>query len=160
MEVYMEHDHSVKENLKEISKNSGIACVGFNLRKATRLLSQIYDQALKPAKLKGTQFSLLMAVAGQEDTTIGKLARPLGMERSTVSRNAKILEKRGLVKIEEGEDRRLQRITLTEKGALVLQEALPLWESVQERLAGELGEERLKTFMGDLKNLSRIARKK
>lgn len=156
----MEPEHSIMENLKEKSKNTGRACVGFNLRKASRLLSQIYDQALKPAKLKGTQFSLLMAVVGQEDTTIGKLARPLGMERSTVSRNAKILEKRGLVKIEEGEDRRLQRVTLTEKGVLVLQEALPLWESVQERLARELGEERIRTFMGDLKNLSRLAMKK
>lgn len=156
----MENDHSLTENLKEISKNTGFACVGFNLRKASRLLSQIYDQALKPAKLKGTQFSLLMAVAGQEDTTIGKLARPLGMERSTVSRNAKILEKRGLLKIEEGEDRRLQRISLTEKGALVLQEAVPFWEDVQERLATELGEERIKTFMEDLKNLSRLAMKK
>lgn len=156
----MKPDNSVAKNLKEISRNTGRACVGFNLRKASRLLSQIYDQALKPAKLKGTQFSLLMAVAGQEDTTIGKLARPLGMERSTVSRNAKILEKRGLVKIEDGEDRRLQRVTLTDKGVLVLQEALPLWEGVQEKLARELGEERIKTFMGDLKNLSRLATKK
>lgn len=156
----MEHNHSVTENLKEISRYTGIACVGFNLRKASRLLSQIYDRALKPVKLKGTQFSLLMGVAGQDDTTIGKLARPLGMERSTVSRNAKILEKRGLVKIEAEKDRRLQRITLTEKGALVLHEALPLWESVQERLTRELGEERIKTFMGDLKNLSRVAMKK
>ncbi len=110
----MEHDHSASENLREISKKTGRACVCFNLRKATRLLSQIYDQALKPADLKVTQFSLLMGVAGQEDTTIGKLARPLGMDRSTLSRNARILEKKGLVTIEEGEDRRQQSKRLTE----------------------------------------------
>lgn len=155
----MEPNIFFTENLKEISRNTGEACVGFNLRKASRLLSQIYDQALKPAKLKVTQFSLLMAVAGLEDTTIGKLAQPLGMERSTVSRNAKILEKRGLVKIEEGKDRRQQRLILTEKGALILQEALPMWDSVQERLARELGEVKIKTFMEDLKNMSKLAMK-
>ena len=156
----MEHDHSPSENLWEISKKTGRACVCFNLRKATRLLSQIYDQALKPADLKVTQFSLLMSVAGQEDTTIGKLARPLGMDRSTLSRNARILEKKGLVMIEEGEDRRQQSIRLTENGASVLRKALPLWEGVQESLAGELGEERIKTLLGDLQSLSRCLKRR
>ncbi len=150
----MEHVYSPKENFKEISRKTGKACVCFNLRKTARLLSQIYDQALKPAELKGTQFSLLMAVAGQDNTSIGKLAQPLGMDRSTLSRNAKILEKKGLLTIEEGEDRRRQSIKLTEKGTSVLRRALPLWEGVQESLAREMGEERLKTLLKDLQSLS------
>ena len=153
-------DNSAKEDLREISKKTGKACVGFNLRKASRLLSQIYDQALKPANLKVTQFSLLMAVAGREDTTIGKLARPLGMDRTTLSRNARILEKRGLIIIEEGEDRRQQSIRLTENGVSAIRNALPLWEGVQESLASELGEERIKTLMDDLQNLSLWVKRK
>jgi len=101
-----------------------------------------------------------MGVAGQEDTTIGKLARPLGMDRSTLSRNARILEKKGLVTIEEGEDRRQQSIRLTENGASVLRKALPLWEGVQASLAGELGEERIKILLGDLQSLSRWHKRK
>ena len=155
----MESINSSKKNLKEISRRTGIACVGFNLRKTTRLLTQIYDQALKPAQLRGTQFSLLMAVAGQENTTIGKLAQSLGMDRSTLSRNARILEKKGLVTIEEGEDRRQQSIKLTEKGVYILRRALPLWEEVQERLAGKMGEERIKAFLKDLQSLSQCLTK-
>ena len=101
-----------------------------------------------------------MAVAGQEDTTIGKLARPLGMDRTTLSRNARILEKKGLVTIEEGEDRRHHSIRITENGASVLRKALPLWEGAQESLAGELGEERMKTLLGDLQSLSRLLERK
>jgi len=155
----MKSDNSAKENLREISRKTGKTCVCFNLRKASRLLSQIYDQALKPANLKVTQFSLLMATAGREDTTIGKLALPLGMDRTTLSRNARILEKKGLVIIEEGEDRRQQSIKLTEDGASALRNALPLWEAIQESLATELGEERIKTLLGDLQMFTRLVKR-
>ena len=155
----MELENSAKEDLREISRKTGKACVCFNLRKASRLLSQIYDQGLKPADLRVTQFSLLMATAGIEDTTIGKLALPLGMDRTTLSRNARILEKKGLVVIEEGEDRREQSIKLTEAGAVALRKALPLWEGIQESLASELGEERIKTLMEDLQILTQLVKR-
>ena len=155
----MEPENSAKENLREISRKTGKACVCFNLRKASRLLSQIYDHGLKPANLKVTQFSLLMAVAGREDTTIGKLAWPLGMDRTTLSRNARILEKKGLVTIEEGEDRRQQSIRLTEDGASALRKALPLWEDIQKSLVSELGEERIETLLGDLQILSQLIKR-
>ena len=154
----MKSDYSAKENLKEISRKTGETCVCFNLRKASRLLSQIYDQALKPANLKATQFSLLMAVAGREATTIGKLARPLGMDRTTLSRNARILAKKGLIIIEEGEDRRQQSIRLTEAGVSALMKALPLWENVQQSLSSELGEERILTLLADLQNFSQLVK--
>ncbi|ACV63557.1 transcriptional regulator, MarR family [Desulfofarcimen acetoxidans DSM 771] len=156
----MKPDNSAKENLREISKETGKKCVCFNLRKASRLLSQIYDQALKPAHLKVTQFSLLMAIAGREDITIGKLARPLGMDRTTLSRNARILEKKGLLIIEDGEDRRQQSIRLTEDGASALRKALPLWEGIQESLSSELGEEKMKTLLEDLQILTKLVKRK
>jgi len=145
-----------QENLKELSRRTGQACVGFNVRKASRLLGQIYDQAFKPVGLKGTQFSLLMAVAGNQDATIGELSQQLGIERSTLSRNVFILQKKGLVTIQEGEDRRQQRISITDSGVSVLRKALPLWQEVQERLAGELGEERIKSLLEDLQSLSQL----
>lgn len=157
---HVEPDNTNREDFKEISRKTGKTCVCFNLRKASRLLSQIYDQALKPAGLKVTQFSLLMAVAGRGEATIGELALPLGMDRTTLSRNARILEKRGLVIIEEGEDRRQQKIMLTDNGVSALRKALPLWERVQDGLSGELGEERIKTFLGDLLEFSRWVNKK
>lgn len=143
-----------KENLKELSKKTGNACVGFNLRRTSRLLLRLYDKAYKPIGLKGTQFSLLMAVAGIKDVTIGELSKPLGMERSTLSRNIVILQKKGLVTVEEGEDRRQQKIRITDKGISVLQEALPLWEGVQESITRQMGEGWKNIFLVDLRNLS------
>jgi DNA-binding MarR family transcriptional regulator len=147
---------SDEEYLKQLSKRTGNACVGFNLRKTSRLLSQLYERAFKPVGIKGTQFSLLMAVARNKDSTIGKLSQPLGMERSTLSRNIAILQKKGLVTTEEGEDRRHQRIRITDSGISVLREALPLWQGVQECLVRELGEERIKNLLEDLQHLSKL----
>jgi DNA-binding MarR family transcriptional regulator len=149
-----------QEDLKRLSKRTGDACLGFNMRKTSRLLSMLYDQAFKSVSLKGTQFSLLMAVAGNKDSTIGKLSKPLGMERSTLSRNAVVLQKKGLIVIEEGEDRRQQRIRITDRGISVLQKALPLWQGVQESLARELGEEKIKILLGDLQSLSQLLKVK
>lgn len=156
----MKPDDLSKENFKELSSKIGSACVGFNLRKTSRLLIRLYDQAFKTVGLRGTQFSLLMAAAHYEDATIGELSQPLGMERSTLSRNIIVLQKKGLVTVDEGEDRRQQRIRITDKGISVLREALPLWERVQESIASQMGEERLKIFLGDLQGLSQWFMKK
>ncbi|MDP4128255.1 MAG: MarR family winged helix-turn-helix transcriptional regulator [Bacillota bacterium] len=149
------HTENARDTLKQMSKVTGKACVCFNLRKASRLLTQVYDQALKPTGIKVTQFSLMMAVAGNSGTTMGKLARPLGMDRTTLSRNAKILENKGLIEIGEGDDRREQILNLTEKGVLVLEEVIPIWEGVQKKLAEKMGDQRLKELMSDLRDLVR-----
>ncbi|SFG07217.1 DNA-binding transcriptional regulator, MarR family [Desulfotomaculum arcticum] len=150
---------TTKDNFKEISRTMGKACVCFNLRKASRLLSQVYDQALKPSGIKVTQFSLMMAVAGNDGITMGKLARPLGMDRTTLSRNARLLEKKGLIEIGEGEDRREQVLNLTEKGAGLLLEAIPIWERVQKQLTEKLGEKRLDELLGDLREVVRESKR-
>ncbi len=152
----MEFSNLDQENLKELSIRTGNACVGFNLRRTARLLRRFYDEAFEPLGLKGTQFSLLMAVAGNQNATIGELSQPLGMERSTLSRNIVVLQKKGLVTVEEGEDRRQQRISLTDLGVSVIREALPLWQGVQESLISELGEERITNLLADLLSLSHI----
>lgn len=148
------HTENLRDALKEMSKVTGKACVCFNLRKASRLLSQVYDQELKPTGIKVTQFSLMMAIAGNSDTTIGKLARPLGMDRTTLSRNAKILESKGLIQIEEGEDHREQILKLTEEGVLLLHEVIPIWEGAQKKLTEKMGEKRLDELLSELRDLA------
>jgi DNA-binding MarR family transcriptional regulator len=97
----------------------------------------------------------MMAVAGRDGVTIGRLARPLGMDRTTLSRNARLLEKKGLIEIGEGEDRREQILSLTEKGIALLREAIPIWEGVQKQLIEEIGQNRLNDLLGDLRELVR-----
>ena len=114
------------------------------LRKASRHLSQIYDAALAPIGIKTTQLSLLFTVDHFGDTppTMGELAELMVMERSTVSRNLRLLERDGLVAIARGqEDARRRRISVTDKGRGKMTLAVDLWRGVQRRLELAYGEE-------------------
>jgi DNA-binding MarR family transcriptional regulator len=116
-------------------------CVVYSLRKATRAVSQLYDRMLRPSGLRVTQFSLLVELAIASSTTISELADKMVMDRTTLTRNLKPLEKRGLAVIVPGQDRRTRVASLTRQGAEVLMQALPLWIEAQAQILGELDEE-------------------
>ncbi|MBI5524223.1 MAG: winged helix-turn-helix transcriptional regulator [Desulfarculus sp.] len=128
-------------------------CADFNLRRATRLVSQAFDRALKPTGLKITQFSLLVAAYMNQNLILHKLARVMGMDRTTLSRNLAILEKKGLVNLERGDDRREVIARLTPQGLKALETATPLWHQTQERITAKLGDQRWEQVLGDLRAL-------
>lgn len=132
-----------------------IQCADFNLRRATRRVSQAFDQALKPTGLKITQFSLLVACHLNENLVLSKLARLMGMDRTTLSRNLALLEKKGLVVLERGDDRREVRAQVTQAGLKVMEQAAPLWHQTQERIVAGLGSEKWEAMLGDLRQLTR-----
>ncbi|MEW5725807.1 MAG: MarR family winged helix-turn-helix transcriptional regulator [Thermodesulfobacteriota bacterium] len=146
-----------------IDKNKGREmariCACFNLRRTTRLVSQAYDQALKPLGLKITQLSVLMAAHGMENMLLTKLAAGMGMDRTTLSRNLKLLEKKGLVELGKGEDRREIRVRLTEKGYATMKQAIPLWEEAQARLVESFGPGRYEEMLSDLRALAKVVRR-
>jgi DNA-binding MarR family transcriptional regulator len=141
---------------KELAMQIGMSCVSFNLRKSTRHLTQLYDRSLKPAGIKSTQFALLMTVFFQEGTTMSRLAKILNMDRTTLSRNVKLLAQRKLINIEEGKDRREQLISINKSGRDILEKAIPLWKEAQQAVTNELGEQRLQSLMADLNILNHI----
>jgi DNA-binding MarR family transcriptional regulator len=128
-------------------------CTGFNLRKATRAVSQLYDEMLRPAGIRGTQYSLLVAVQMSGPITVTQLAENAIMDRTTLTRNLEVLEKQGLVHVTSGEDRRTRIVTITEDGRAVLLKAYPLWEQAQSRIREAMSQERLQTLMGGLSAL-------
>ena len=141
----------------ELSKIEDIAkcsvCVGFNIRKASRAISQYYESVLKPSGIRGTQFSLLANIRSAGKPTINELAEALVMDRTTLTRNLQALEKQGLVKIGEGTDRRTRNVSLTGKGIKHLTEAIPYWEKAQEHMIKHLGAEQwddLRMILGKL----------
>jgi DNA-binding MarR family transcriptional regulator len=113
-------------------------CFGASLRKVTRMLTQAYDDALRPADLRLTQFTLLATLNVQRELTMTRFADLMAMERSALARNLKPLERRDLVAISEGSDRRTRLASLTEHGRQTVEDALPLWEAAQARLLDEL----------------------
>ena len=115
-------------------------CAFYKMRRASRVVTQVYDRFLKPCDLAPTQFSLLVALASAGQVTISRLAETMAMDRTTLTRNLKPLEREGLIKIVPGPDRRTRAVTLTSSGKKKLQAALPLWEQAQTYMAKKLGQ--------------------
>jgi DNA-binding MarR family transcriptional regulator len=132
-------------------------CTCFNLRKAARAVTQMYDEALKPSGLRATQFSLLCVVRNNEPIGISELAKALVTDRTTLTRNLKPLLGQGLLEVIEGADRRQRPIALTARGRDTLARALPLWRKVQVRMAAGLGHARWTGLLGDLDEAVRQA---
>lgn len=116
-------------------------CIYFNLRKATRLMGQIYDRHFRQVGLKGTQYSLLMAIDRLGGPNIGDLSQALGLEQSTVTRNIELLIRNAFVEARpEPNDNRIKVLILTRAGKKKIKEALPFWQAAQADLIGRLGE--------------------
>lgn len=133
-------------------------CANANLRRAARSSTQMYDQFLVPSGLQITQFTLLVSCAIAGPVPITNLADVLVMDRTTLARNLKPLEKRGLVKISEGKDRRVRLVELREKGYDVLMKALPLWRNAQLQIEKGFGKARLTGLLQDLGAMAKLTR--
>ena len=119
-------------------------CLCFRSRRASRLITRAYDEALRPLGLHATQLTLLNAIAmgGEGGSLMPHLAEVLAMEISTLSRNLRPLEREGLIEIgRSSEDRRVRVARLTRKGQDLLQAALPLWREAHMRVTGALGQQ-------------------
>ena len=106
-------------------------CICANLRKASRLVTQAYDEAFRSSGLRSTQIIILINASKNASVRVSKLSEQLLMDRTTLTRNLKPLEKQGLIKVEVGEDRRERNVALTLKGKNVLGKAFPLWQKKQ-----------------------------
>ncbi|MFQ5584808.1 MAG: MarR family winged helix-turn-helix transcriptional regulator, partial [Calditrichia bacterium] len=133
-------------------------CTCFNLRKANRAVTSLFDEALKPCGLYATQFTLLAAISSREPVTITKLSKALIMDRTTLTRNLNPLQKSGWVEVTPGEDKRTRTLSLTRSGKKVLKNALTYWSQVQNQVVKTLGkgnwEELLENLSLAVKKLS------
>jgi DNA-binding MarR family transcriptional regulator len=125
-------------------------CACFNLRKATRAVTQYYDQVLEPSGLRITQFSLLAVIRLLGTASITHLAEAAVMDRTTLARNLDVLAREKLIRIRPGSDGRVREVSLTRAARLKLNAAFPLWERAQAQMAERLGAERMQRMDGDL----------
>jgi DNA-binding MarR family transcriptional regulator len=135
-------------------------CINANLRKMSRIITQLYDEMLQPSGLLGTQFRLLGAVASRSPIALAPLAEELTLDPTTLARNLKPLERDGMVEISIGEDRRTRMVKITEKGQEALGKALPLWEEAQAWVISQLGEDRLRGMLADWNELVSLVRRR
>ncbi len=95
---------------------------------------------MRPAGIKGTQFTLLQALTLAGEVSQGKLGELLGLDSTTLTRTLLLLKKKGWIESRPGEDRREVRLGLTASGKRKYLMALPYWESAQKQLRRALGE--------------------
>lgn len=114
-------------------------CAALRARMAARKLTRAYDKALKPAGLKITQFTLLIAIAEGRAKSMTALADILALERSSLVRNVKLLEDEGLIEAAPTGEGRSLGLALTKAGRKKLTQALPLWRKAQDDVETALG---------------------
>lgn len=114
-------------------------CICTNLRQAALVATARYDETLAPSGLKVTMFRLLRNVSDTPGIMISELATQLGLDRSTMGRNLRLLERRGLAQISVGKDERARGVVLTPAGKAALQAGIPLWNEAQETMGDLIG---------------------
>jgi len=118
-------------------------CTCSRLRRATRAVTQLYDDALAPVGLRVTQLSLLRTLQRLGTLTIGDLAARNLLDRTALSRNLDSLAEKRLVAIQPGRDARTREVTLTRQGTAAIAAAAPHWERAQREVARHVGRDRL-----------------
>lgn len=118
-----------------------LPCLCATLRRASRALTQRYEQAIRPLGLRGTQFTVLQAMTLLGESSQGKLGKILAIDSTTLTRTLAIMLRDGWITKEKGPDRRAVRLRLTKAGQAQFKRALPVWERVQAQLRIELGSE-------------------
>jgi len=93
-----------------------------------------------------------------EPVTVTRLAKATVTDRTTLTRNLKLLEKQGFIRVDLGNDRRQREVTLTAQGRQALVKALPLWEKAQAHVVEGLGEERWKDLREELSAVVSLTR--
>jgi DNA-binding MarR family transcriptional regulator len=144
------------EDIKQFNLKNAIecaACTCFNTRKFSRVITQIFDDAFKDIGFRGTQFAPLVMIFTRGPLTVNKLSDYLVMDRTTLGRNLKPLERDGLIKIEKGMDKRQKQISITEKGKKLLNKAFPVWQQTQKKILKEIGEDKWQDMLVDIQDL-------
>tara|TARA_R110000868_G_scaffold6363_7_gene36116 strand:+ start:8775 stop:9254 length:480 start_codon:yes stop_codon:yes gene_type:complete len=131
-------------------------CTCFNVRRASRAVTQFYDDIMAPSGIKATQFTMLGAVALMGPASVTRLAAHLALDRTTLTRNLKVLADQGLVSIAAGDDKRERVVSLTEQGRAAIDRATPVWHEAQDALTARFGEDRWRRMIEDMNDLGAL----
>ena len=130
-------------------------CACDQLRRVTRGVTQVYDNAVVPSGLRITQLAIFVGLASEGDLPLSVLAEALALDRTTLTLNLKVLEDRGLIRTYEHEDdARVRMVSMTLEGSAMLTAALQRWAQVQALVEERFWRERLVALEDELAALS------
>lgn len=130
-------------------------CSNSAVRRASRHLGQLYEDAMGDTSLKGTQFSLISQIARSNEPTLKNLAEAMVMDLSALGHTLKPLIRDGLVElVTDAQDRRAKRVRLTDMGAATQRDLIARWQIAQDRFDKAFGKEKSKELRRTLAFIS------
>ena len=143
--VYMHIEMTKKLDLSAMEN-----CVCFNLRWVTRAVTQFYDAEMRRHGIRPTQGTILLALNAKESWNMAELSDCLGLERTTLVRNLRPLQRDGFVEVVGGGRGNRVELSITTKGRKQIEKLTPAWKSAQSAVVKTLGETRWSAILSDL----------
>ena len=135
-------------SIGDIAESTASACISTRVRQLSRIVTRVYDDALRPLGITASQFTLLTQLAHQDGITAVEIGGSLDIEKSTLSRNLKRLLALGHLTMDPPAGRRGRGLHLTPKGRDVILKAYPVWRDAQSRSVRIMGPESRATLDG------------
>jgi DNA-binding MarR family transcriptional regulator len=144
-------------DISEIAENTSAACLSTRIRQLSRIITRVYDDAMRPLGITASQFTLLTQLAQQDGITAVEIGHTLDIEKSTLTRNLKRLLALGLITMDPPAGRRGRGLHLTPKGEVIIQQGFPVWREAQTRTIRVMGPESRSTLDGMLTQAEKLA---
>ncbi len=126
-------------------------CLCLRVQRASRAIGRMFDDAFRPYGLTNFQFSLLMMLNRPSPPTIGTLAENLAMDRTTMTANLKLLERRRLVTVRrDGKDSRVKLVALTSAGQSLLAKCVECWQAANDAMRTRVSANELSSLYANL----------
>ncbi|MEQ1670445.1 MAG: MarR family winged helix-turn-helix transcriptional regulator [Hyphomicrobium sp.] len=131
--------HTSDAAISAIAEATSETCLATRVRQLSRIVTRVYDDALRPLGITGSQYTLLAQLASRDGITAVEIGHDLDIEKSTLSRNLKRLLALGHIVMDPPAGRRGRGLHLTPKGQAVLKDAFPIWQDAQKKTVGAMG---------------------
>jgi DNA-binding MarR family transcriptional regulator len=128
---------TIDATVEEIARD----CVSVRLRTLNRVITNLYDDALRPLGLKASQMNILVVAAMLKVAQPSQVCRILQMDLSTLSRNLERMRARGWIETVPDRDARAHPFRVTDPGRELIQQAYPAWQAAQQKASALLGDE-------------------
>jgi DNA-binding MarR family transcriptional regulator len=132
---------------EKIQRLPDLLCMCGTFRRASRALTQLYDDALRTVGLRATQFTILQVLSRAGEVSQGQLGQILAMDSTTLTRTLRIMRREGWIAERRGKDRRERWLRLARAGRNRFNRALPSWEKAQAQLERQLGGKRWRDIL-------------
>jgi DNA-binding MarR family transcriptional regulator len=155
----LEHQPAETASIADIAEMTAGACLATRVRQLSRIITRVYDDAMRPIGITASQYTLLAQLASRDSITAVEIGHVLDIEKSTLSRNLKRLLALGHIIMDPPAGRRGRGLHLTAKGQAVLKEAFPIWQDAQKRAVSVMGAESrnvLDSLLGQAEKLAPV----